>query len=315
MKLRSLSSARFDKGAVITIGNFDGVHKGHQKLLFRLNQLGQSLNLPTVVVLFEPQPLEYFKRKSAPPRLMKLRDKIEAIAENGIDHVVYVKFNKSLSNMSPSQFSKHILKDRINAKHILIGEDFCFGKDRKGNVDTLITQGKELGFEVEVQETIKGLEGKFSSSLVRKAYQEGNISDAEEMLGRSLYISGKVGHGDKRGREIGVPTANISITKEPLLFRGVYGVDVFTEIDNFKQQYKGVANIGYRPTVDGKKPLLEVHLLDSKNCNLYGKRLKVHIKFKIRDEQKFDSFDLLIKQIHNDIEIAREKQSQLKAVL
>jgi len=314
MRILSFSSVTLEEGAVVAIGNFDGVHLGHQAVLARLIELGKQHNLPTAVILFEPQPLEYFKKNKSPPRIMNFRQKSEIIRDLGIDKVICLAFNQTLAELSPQDFCKLILKQKINTKYVLIGKDFCFGRNREGNIETLINLGDILNFKVEVQQTVALAScDKVSSSAIRSELQLANFSLAQKMLGRSYIITGKVMHGAKRGRLINVPTANIRLNHLPLMLRGVYGVEVMFFAQG-SRKCPGVANIGFRPTIDGTSPQLEVHLFDM-DLDLYGKRLKVIFKFKIRDEIKFDSFELLTNQIKQDIDVARARLIQPKALI
>ncbi len=296
----SVQRLSLESGCVVTIGNYDGVHLGHQKILARLTQLSVELNLPAVVMTFSPSPEAFFQGDNAAPRLTTVSSRFFAMQNLGIDIMVALAFNKKLSKTSAEDFIQKYLVDGLNAKTILIGDDFKFGTGRKGDYGLLKRSEEIFGFKVEKTETVLSDDQRISSSRVRQCLTDGNFTAAKALLGRAYAITGRVTHGDKRGREWGFPTLNIPINRKPP-FTGVYAVNVDGIGD---KPVFGVANLGVRPTVDGMKRLLEVHLFEF-NKNIYGSRVCVEFVEKIRDEKKFDSFDELKAQILRDCEVAK----------
>ncbi|WP_434772604.1 bifunctional riboflavin kinase/FAD synthetase [Pseudomonas entomophila] len=289
------------RGCVATIGNFDGVHRGHQAILARLRERGQALGLPTCVVVFEPQPREYFAPDSAPPRLSRLRDKLALLAEAGIDRVLCLPFNRRLSQLDARQFVETILVDGLGARHVEVGDDFRFGCDRAGDFDFLVKAGQRHGFSVEAAETIEQDGMRVSSTQVRKALAAGDFELAARLLGRPYQISGRVLHGQKLARQLGWPTANVQLKRRRVPLVGVYLTSAV--IDG--KAWPGVANIGVRPSVAGDgRPHLEIHLLDYAG-DLYGRRLTVEFHHKLREEQRFASLEALKSAIDADVAAAR----------
>jgi riboflavin kinase/FMN adenylyltransferase len=289
------------RGCVATIGNFDGVHRGHQAILARLRERGQAMGLPTCVVVFEPQPREYFAPDSAPPRLSRLRDKLALLTEAGIDRVLCLPFNRRLSQLDARQFVEAILVDGLGARHVEVGDDFRFGCDRAGDFDFLVEAGRRHGFSVEAAETIEQDGVRVSSTQVRKALAAGDFELAARMLGRPYQISGRVLHGQKLARQLGWPTANVQLKRRRVPLVGVYLTSAM--IDG--KAWPGVANIGVRPSVAGDgRPHLEIHLLDYAG-DLYGRRLTVEFHHKLREEQRFASLEALKSAIDADVAAAR----------
>jgi len=289
------------QGCVATIGNFDGVHLGHQAVLGQLAEKADELRLPLVVVTFEPQPQEYFRPTESPPRLTRFREKVQALRRYAVDRVVVLRFNKEFSQLTPDAFIQNLLVNGLGVKYLVIGDDFHFGKDRAGNFAMLQEAGEVHGFEVVNMHTFI-LDGeRVSSTRVRTALGEGNLNEAEKLLGRIYRMSGRVAHGDKRGRTIGFPTANIFLHRKAIPLRGVFVVQLYGVRG---EPVPGVANLGTRPTVDGMRTLLEVHLFNF-NHTIYGRHVHVDFLHKLRDEQRFDSFDKLKEQILLDVEQAR----------
>lgn len=288
-------------GCVATIGNFDGVHRGHQALLNRLRQMACQMNLPMVVILFEPQPGEYFSREKAPVRLYRLREKINALQQCGVDYVYCLKFNKQLANMSPEAFTESIVFSSVNAKYLLLGDDFKFGRNRTGDLALLRELGLKRDFSVETYPDYCLDTKRVSSTQIRQALQLGQLELAAELLGRPYSLSGRVMHGQGLGRQLGFPTANMSVHRRALPINGVFCVQVKRQ----STLISGVANIGTRPTINGRQLVLEIHLFDF-NESLYGERLEVFFLRKLRDEMKFSSLDALTTQIQADITAARE---------
>lgn len=290
------------RGAVVTIGNFDGVHLGHQAILSGLKQVSERLNLPDTVVVFEPQPQEFFRGTEAPPRLMHWRDKMDALAAAGVSRVLCLRFNEALRSLTARDFVQTLLLDGLGCKHLVVGDDFRFGCDRAGDFALLQNMGKESGFRVENTETIAAQNERVSSTRIREAIKAGDFQLAKMLLGRPYYISGRVTHGDKIGRTLGIPTANIPLRRLVSAVGGIYAVSVTGAADSV---VAGVASVGKRPTVNGHDARVETYLLDF-NQNIYGKRIRVQFHEKLRDEKKFESLDLLKSAMENDIAEARQ---------
>jgi riboflavin kinase/FMN adenylyltransferase len=293
----------FKKGCVLTIGNFDGVHLGHRAVVQKLVRQGKSFDLPVVVMVFEPQPLEYFLRDNAPARLTRLQEKVRHFQKLGIDYLVIVRFNQAFADAEPEYFIKEILLNRLNVKFLVIGDDFHFGKARRGNFAMLKEMGRINGFHVESTEPYL-LDGhRVSSTLIRDALNAGELDTAEKLLGRAYSVCGTVEHGEKRGSAIGFPTANIQMHREKTPIQGVFAVTM-TGVDECA--LSGVANVGTRPTFDGgTRVILEVHLFNFDE-DIYGREVEVHFKKKIRDEVRFNSMDELQRQIHKDVASAQQ---------
>lgn len=289
-------------GCVATIGNFDGVHLGHQAVLAQLAMKGDVLGLPAVVITFEPQPFEYFVPEKAPARLTRFREKVEALRAFSIQQLCVLRFNQALARMSAEEFIQKLLVDGLNVRYLVVGDDFRFGRHRQGDFAMLQQAGKQHGFQVVNMHTFAIEHDRVSSTRIRDALREGDLEMAEKLLGRPYRMSGRVAHGDKRGRQMGFPTANIHLHRCKIPLIGVFAVQLFG-LD--EEPVNGVANIGIRPTIGGDKALLEVHLFDF-NRTIYGEHVQVHFLHKIRDEQRFDGLDALIAQIKVDCSEARE---------
>lgn len=290
------------RGCVATIGNFDGVHRGHQAILKRLRERAAELKLPSCVVIFEPQPREFFTPGQAPARLTRLREKLQLLDEQGIDLVLCLAFNRRLRELSAAEFVHATLVEGLGVKHLEVGDDFRFGCDRAGDFNFLLQAGALEGFSVEAARTIE-LDGeRVSSSRLRRTLAMGDLQLAQRLLGRPFSLTGRVLHGQKLGRQLGAPTANIQLKRLSTPLSGVFTVS--TEIDG--QVFRGVANIGMRPTVESDgKPHLEVHLPDFQG-DLYGRLLCVTFHWKLRDEQRFASLEALKAAIEADISAARD---------
>lgn len=308
-----------DADAVITIGNFDGMHRGHQALLRQLRAEAQSRGLRSSVLTFAPHPREFFARKAAaagadgqvPSRLHTLREKLEALATAGVDETRVCRFDAAFAGLSPEDFVRIVLVDAMRAKHVMIGDDFRFGARRAGDFALLQRLGERYGFSVSALDS-QCLDGeRVSSSQVRAALAAGDLSRAEALLGYPYAMQGRVIRGRQLGRTIGVPTANVQIKHDPLPLRGVFVVEVsFDEtraaVPLASSSYPGVANLGYRPTLGGDtRPLLEVHLFDFTG-DLYGAHLDVRFLAKLRDEMIFGNFEALTTQIRDDLAQARQ---------
>jgi riboflavin kinase/FMN adenylyltransferase len=287
---------------VATIGNFDGVHVGHRAVFQRLLDQGRALGLPATVITFEPQAMEYFAPDAAPPRLTRLREKLAAIEACGIQQVMLLEFGPKLADMRARDFVRELLVDGLAIRYLLVGDDFRFGRGREGDFELLRVMGKAHGFAVADLHTITHGDERVSSTRIREALARGDLDLARHLLGRPYRICGRVGHGDKRGRTIGFPTANINLHRRVSPLRGVYVVVVEGVAEGARP---GVANIGVRPTVGGEpRYLLEVHLFDFSG-DLYGRHAEVEFRLKLRDERKFGSFDELKTQIRRDSLAAR----------
>ncbi|MFC6670990.1 bifunctional riboflavin kinase/FAD synthetase [Marinobacterium aestuariivivens] len=286
---------------VATIGNFDGVHLGHVKVLDQVKAKGRELGLPTVAIIFEPQPREFFAGADAPPRLTRFDEKVRLLRDQGLDRVLCLAFNEHLRSMSAAAFIETLLLEGLAVKHFVVGDDFRFGCDRAGDYAMLQQVGEAQGFSVEHMATHLVDGERVSSTRVRKALQANDLDLAERLLGWRYRISGRVMHGQKLGRTLGVPTANVRMHRFAAPLRGVYAVRVRLGSGEIRP---GVANIGLRPTVRGTQPVLETHLFDFQG-DLYGQLLSVEFAAFIRAERKFDGLDQLKQQIQHDIDAAR----------
>ena len=288
---------------VVTIGNFDGVHIGHQQLLKQLRQKGQEMGLPALVITFEPQPNEFFNPQNTPPRLMRLHEKIRALDTLGVDYVLCLRFDPQLARLSAEDFVHTLLIDKLNAAYVLVGDDFHFGYQRSGDLILLKQLGLRLGFKAEQMDTFLFNGARVSSSRVRKALEQGELDTAEQLLNRRYGISGKVAHGDKRGRIMGFPTANVFLHRKAVSLSGIYVVMAHGILSH---PIQGVAYVGNRPTIGGGgRSLLEVHLFDF-NEEIYGRHMYVEFLHKLRDDQWFESMELMQQQILKDALRARE---------
>lgn len=288
-------------GCVLTIGNFDGVHRGHAEVINRLVEKAKHLDLPAVVMTFEPQPQEFFRGENAPARLSLLRDKVMLLDELSIERMLCINFNKKFADYSAEDFVEQLLVKALGVKYLVVGDDFCFGKQRQGNFNMLRKAGEKFGFAVVSTQSFVLGDKRVSSTEVRRLLAEGNMEQARRLLGHPFILSGKVAHGQKIGRTIGFPTANIALKRKVTPVRGVFAVKLYWDNSDI---YEGVANVGFRPTVNGQVCQLEVHLFDF-DGDLYGKAVEVELVAKIRDEQPFGSLDALKKQIKNDADRAK----------
>jgi len=290
------------RGCVATIGNFDGVHRGHQAILARLRERAAELGLPSCVVIFEPQPREYFSPDKAPARLTRLREKLQLLSEQGVDLVLCLAFNRRLRELSAAEFVHATLVEGLGVRHLEVGDDFRFGCDRAGDFDFLLKAGAAEGFSVEAATTIEVDGERVSSTRLRQVLADGDLGCAEALLGRPFSITGRVMHGQKLGRQLGAPTANVQLKRRNTPLSGVFVVTLEVEGNVFA----GVANIGMRPTVESDgQPHLEVHLLDYQG-DLYGRLVQVTFHRKLREEQRFASLEALKTAIDADIAAARD---------
>lgn len=289
------------RGCVATIGNFDGVHLGHQKVLEQVKDKANKLGLPTTVIIFEPQPREFFGGDEVPARLTRFDEKVRLLAAQGIERIVCLPFNAQLRRMTAAEFVESLLLKGLAVQHFVVGDDFRFGCDRAGDYAMLCEVGRQQGFSVEHTLTYTVAGERVSSTRVRKALAGHDFALAESLLGRPYRITGRVMHGQKLGRQLGVPTANVRMHRFAAPLRGVYTVTVYLAGQSLAN---GVCNIGLRPTVGGTRPVLEAHLLDFSG-DLYGKLLSVEFKTFLRNEQKFDGLEQLKIALFTDTQAAR----------
>jgi riboflavin kinase/FMN adenylyltransferase len=304
---RGLPNAAARAPCALTIGNFDGVHLGHQALLGRVRAAATGLGLEASVMTFEPHPREFFAQKAgdlskAPPRIANLRDKLQSLSDNGIDRVIVEHFSAPFAALTPQEFTEKVLVEGLHVKWLMVGDDFCYGARRAGNVQMLLEAGKHYGFHVETLPTVMNGSIRISSSAVRAALAEGDFQHAQALLGHPYAISGHVIHGQKLGRTLGFPTLNLRVPHRPAL-SGIFIVQVHGLA---AQPLPAVASLGVRPTVDDSgRVLLEVHVFDfAENC--YGKQVRVEFLHKIRDEEKYVDLPTLTAAIDRDAAIARD---------
>jgi riboflavin kinase / FMN adenylyltransferase len=289
------------KGAVYAIGNFDGLHRGHQAVIGRAVAMAKERAAPSALLTFEPHPVDFFAGRQVVFRLTPPRDKAAICAELGLSGLVLIHFDAALAAMSADAFVTNVLVERLGASAVIVGWDFHFGKGRSGSPATLAEAGARHGFRVEIVAKVEDDDaGVFSSSAIRKALERGDLPVAAQGLGRNYSVSGRVISGQRLGRTLGVPTANIALEPSNRLAHGVYAV--VARIDG--RAFPAVASFGTRPTVDDGPPLLEVHLLDF-DGDLYGREMEVEFIARIRDELKFDSLDALVAEMNRDKERAR----------
>lgn len=314
LRLHALSPHMQLPKTAVTIGNFDGVHIGHQAMVKQLKNIALEKNLKTLVIVFEPQPLEFFKEYDAPPRISSLREKVEALSSLDIDYIVIVKFDAQFRNQTHEEFA-HILKYTLNAEHLVLGDDFHFGKNRQGNSQFL----RHYGFVVDNLKTVSYDGERVSSTRVRRVLQDGNLSLASKLLGRPYSIVGRVQHGDKLGRTLNFPTINVGLKRHKPCLSGIYGVDVVCELLPLPQYVKthssltgvlgyqndslfGAGHVGTRPAIQQDTPewRLEVHFPEV-SANLYGLLMRVTFLNYLHGERNYASLDDLKEGIHDDV--------------
>ena len=296
---------RIKQPTVATIGNFDGFHLGHQEIFNFVITKSAQQKAKSVLICFEPTPKEFFCGSKGPARIYPIRKKIELARDFGYDYFACLHFNQLLATMPAVDFVQEILHDSLNIKTLVVGDDFKFGHHGNGNIDLLCNMGERLGFHVHVIKPVLHGHERVSSTLIREKLSQGKFDEVATLLSRPFRMSGRVFHGDKRGRTIGFPTANILIGRLVSPIKGVFTVSAC--VNNNKWQ--GVANVGSRPTVNGQRQQLEIHLFDCQQ-NLYGKRLEVEFHTKLRDEIKFPSLEALKHQISIDVTKAQQYFSQ-----
>jgi len=284
----------------LTIGNFDGVHRGHQAMLARLIEAAEDLDLVPAVLTFDPHPREFFAPAGAPPRLSTVRAKLDAFRAYGVQHAYIARFDRRLASLEPEAFVDEVLVNALHARWVLVGDDFRFGRARRG--DLALLRAHARAFSVEGMSTVHVEGERISSTAVREALARGEFAHAAALLGRSYTLSGHVAHGEKIGRSLGFPTANVPLRHPPPV-TGIFAVRVHGLAGT---PLLGVASVGVRPTVraDGR-PLLEVYLFDF-DAPIYGKRITVEFLHKLRDEERYPDLDALTRQIRTDVAQARE---------
>lgn len=310
---RGVKNVKFAHGCVLTIGNFDGVHLGHQALLQRLVKLADEHQLPSVLLTFEPHPIEVLAPDQAPSRLTRFREKMAVLHTQPIDHVVCLPFDSSVAAMSAEQFIDEMLCRALHVKHLLVGDDFHFGHRGAGDFRTLQNAAEAGRFAVSRIETISDASGaeqaRVSSTRIRDLIARGDLSRASTLLGRPVSVCGRVAYGQQLGRTIGFPTANFALRRNRCALSGVYAV---TMHDAAGRTLEGVANVGVRPTLDGTENRVEVHALDFAD-DLYGQEFQIRFHQRLRPEQRFDGLDALKAQIARDAQAARDAHAQRRA--
>ncbi len=302
---RISQSFPFDRvadGSVVTIGAFDGLHLGHQRLLEELKSESERLSLPAVVMSFEPMPKEFFAAESPPARLMRFREKYEALKQAGIDIFYCPRFDERMKNIDAATFIRHLLVHTLNMRHLVIGDDFHFARNREGNIEQLRRVSETLGFSIDQVPSVVVRGERVSSTVIRKALWEGDLERATRLLGRPYRMSGKVVPGEQMGRVLGYPTANVDIRRRQCAVSGIFAVKVHGIGDG---PLDAVASVGSRPTFGGLKMLLEVHIFDF-DRDIYGEYIHVDFVARLRGQVKFDSPEELVEQMHLDSAQARD---------
>ena len=296
--IRDLQEITLNEPLTASIGGFDGIHIGHQKIIENVVRNSIKNNTKSALITFKPLPKVFFSKKNF--ELISFYQKIDILRKFNLDYLIILRFNAELISMNHIDFIEDLLIQKLNVKSLTVGDDFKFGKDQKGSVSDLVTYSKKGYFSIHIEDKHISDNKRISSSLIREAVLENNFALASKMLGRPYSVSGKITHGDKRGSKIGFPTANIKIEPNVLL-SGVYAVS--TKINGKK--YDGVANIGYKPTFNGENYLFEANIFNFSD-DLYGKRLNFEIISKIRETKKFSGIEELKKYINKDINTAKK---------
>lgn len=288
-------------GCVATIGNYDGVHLGHSEIIKRVRARAEALGLPSAVMIFEPQPEEFFARGTPPARLSRLREKFRLIEERGIDRLVVFRFDAKLAQLKAEHFVRNLIVDKLGVQALIIGDDFRFGRGRAGDFTLLSRLGKIYGFDVQRTPPFLFIGKRISSTYIRYLLRHGYIGEARRMLGHPYTMEGRVVHGHKRGREWGFPTMNLDLHRRQVPLAGIFAVRVHGVHET---PLNGVAYAGTRPIIDDPRWVLEVHAFDfDEEC--YGTRITVEFIDRIRDDIAFESFEAMAKQIARDCEDAR----------
>ncbi len=310
--IRSLHNLRqHHRKCVATIGNFDGIHLGHRAIISQLKEIARKHDLPTAIIIFEPQPQEYFSPDNAPARLTSLREKIKEMKRLAVDRLICLRFNSELASLSPREFVERLLIEGLDIRHLVVGDDFRFGKNRQGDYATLEKMAYEFGYELEHTNTCSFEGERISSTRIRQALANDDLNLARELLGREYAISGRVVHGDKRGKSLGFPTANMELHRLHSPVTGVYVTRVHVTRDHgggrgiVESSHPAVTSIGTRPMFDGEGMRLETHILDFDET-LYAKHIQVVFLKKLRPEENFSNVKDLIKAIETDSENARQ---------
>ena len=296
--IRDIKNIKFNKPLTASIGGFDGIHLGHQKIIN--NIVGESLkkNTKSALITFNPLPKIFFAKKNF--EILSIYKKIDILKKSNLDYLIILRFNKKLMSMTSKNFIEKIIIEKLNVKSLTVGDDFKFGHNQTGNIDNLIEYSKKGFFSIKIEKKHNLDNIRISSSVIRDAIVQNDFVKASKMLGRPYSVSGKIIHGDKKGSEIGFPTANIKLEAN-ILLNGVYAVSTYIN----KKKYNAVANIGYKPTFNGKKYLFEAHIFNF-SSDLYGKRLEFNIISKIRDTKKFSSVEELKNYIRKDTNAAKK---------
>ncbi len=304
---RRLKPAPTQAPCALTIGNFDGVHRGHQALLQQLVEGARARHLSPCVLTFEPHPREFFSPHDAPPRIQNLRDKLMALRQCAIDTIAIEEFNQAFSKLSPSEFVQNILIEKLNTKWILIGDDFCYGAKRAGNFDSLVAAGKQFGFEVSRIPSVLETEERISSSLLRQALEHGDMKRATQLLGRPFSISGHVLYGKQLGRTLGFPTLNLAVsTRHPHAKPVTSGIFVSQVHGLGEKPLPAVSSLGVRPSVESTgQVLLETHIFDF-NRSIYGQVVCVELLARLHEERKYPDLTTLQAAIRDDAQMARQ---------
>jgi riboflavin kinase/FMN adenylyltransferase len=302
--VRGLGNLKSDaRGSAVAIGNFDGVHLGHQALVQAVAERARVLGASRTVLTFDPYPREFLEPALAPPRLMRVSEKCLALAALGVERLVVMRFDEGVRRQEPDEFVRRVLVEAARVRSVVVGEGFRFGRDRNGSVATLKAAGAAHGFEVCTVPAVEVDGARVSSTRLRAALGAGDLRTAERLLGRPYTLCGRVVAGAKLGRTLGFPTANLRLHRAKLPLDGIFAVRVRIGAERLARA--GVASLGTRPTVAGVEPLLEVHLFDF-GGDLYGRRLAVEFVARLRGEERFASLDLLTQQMHRDAARARE---------
>jgi riboflavin kinase/FMN adenylyltransferase len=299
--LRNLPYADLAGGSIVTIGSFDGLHLGHQQLLDQVLSLSKAKSMPSIVMSFEPTPREFFSLTNPPARLMRFREKFDSLAEYGIDIFYCPRFNSAMRDIPASAFIRRILVHGLNARHIVVGDDFQFARKREGSIKELLRTRQALQFEVDRVPSIVKEGIRVSSTAIRAALKEGDLSRAATLLGRPYRMSGRIVRGRQLGRTLGYATANVDVRRRQSAVMGIFAVRVSGLPEG---RVDGVASVGTRPTFDLTKPVLEVHLFNF-DRDIYGEYIHVDFVARLRDEEKFESIDELVAQMRRDAENAR----------
>lgn len=299
---RQFPFERVAHGSVATIGSFDGFHLGHQALLGHVLEEAHKRGLPAILMSFEPTPKEFFGGDKPPARLMRFREKFDALSAAGVDIFFCPRFNEDMKNISAATFIRQILVHALNIRHLVIGDDFRFAQDREGHLQTLKRAGRALGFTVEQMASVISDGERISSSVIREALWNGDLNLATRYLGRHYRMSGRVNYGERVGRQLGYPTANVNLDRKQSAVMGIFAVRVS---GNDWGPLDAVASVGTRPTFGGTKPLLEVHIFDF-DRDIYGEYIHVDFIARLRSEEMFTEIDMLVEQMHRDSAMARE---------